>query len=157
MKIIINRKLSIFFCSTLIQAGARLILGSVFIYASFNKIIYPLEFSEIVYNYRIIPDILINFSAVVLPWVELISGLFLILGVFVRSSAIILSSMLSIFIIAILINIVRGINLSCGCFSVGFKEPKVSGFLLVIRDLLILMPGIIIILFYKDRKNLETR
>ena len=59
---------------------ARLILGVIFIYASIDKIFHPAAFAEAVYNYQILPDALINLTAIVLPWLELILGAFLILG-----------------------------------------------------------------------------
>ncbi|MEW6457032.1 MAG: MauE/DoxX family redox-associated membrane protein [Acidobacteriota bacterium] len=139
--------------SSPIQTFSQIILGGIFIYASIGKIAYPLEFAEIIYNYKILPDYLIGITAIILPWIELISGILLILGILVRYSALILSSLLIIFIIAILINTIRGIDINCGCFSVNPYESKISGFLLITRDLLILIPGIIIVFLNKSSKQ----
>lgn len=64
---------------------ARLILGGVFVFASFDKILHPASFAEAVYRYQILPDGLINLTAIVLPWLELIVGGFLILGFWIRA------------------------------------------------------------------------
>ena len=95
----------------------RLILGATFVYASLDKIAHPEQFAKIVYNYKILPGFLINIYAVTLPWVELLAGLFLILGIFTESASLLISFLLVIFLIDISINILRGANLNCGCFS----------------------------------------
>ena len=74
----------------------RFVLGYVFIYASIGKIINPFDFSIAIQNYRILPDSLTNFMAIILPWMELYCGLFLILGIFSRVSAGTLSLLTSV-------------------------------------------------------------
>ena len=149
-----KKKLVMLFGNRIIQLIANFTLGGLFVYASISKIMYPFEFSKIIYNYRLLPDFLINFTAVTLPWIELISGILLVFGIFTRSSAIILSSLLIIFIIAIGISIIRGIDLSCGCFSINARESNTNGFLLIARDLLMLIPGMIIIFFGSNREKI---
>ena len=65
---------------------ARVFLGFLFLYASIEKILYPGAFVEIVYNYRILPDEMIHATAVVLPWLELLVGLFLILDIWLAGA-----------------------------------------------------------------------
>jgi uncharacterized membrane protein YphA (DoxX/SURF4 family) len=126
-----------------VQVLCRIILGGVFIYASIDKILHPHAFAKIIHNYQLVPDILVTFPAIVLPWTEMISGLFLVAGIFRRASAVVLSAMLLMFSVAITINLVRGITFDCGCG-------------LLVRDILLLIPGLIIILFYKDKRTLES-
>lgn len=45
----------------------RLFLGAVFVYASLDKILHPQAFAEMVYNYQLLPDVLINLTAIILP------------------------------------------------------------------------------------------
>ncbi|MCK5003733.1 MAG: DoxX family membrane protein [Candidatus Aminicenantes bacterium] len=130
----------------------RIILGSVFIFASIDKIFHPEAFAGILHNYKLLPDILIYLPALFLPWIELIAGSFLIAGIFVRGSTFILSSLLLIFILAITINLIRGINFDCGCFSI-IPGENGSTYFLLIRDLFLLIPGVLIYLYYKkDRR-----
>ena len=57
----------------------RLCLGSVFIYASIDKIIDPRTFSNLIDNYHITPYLLNNIFALFIPWMELIIGVLIIL------------------------------------------------------------------------------
>ncbi len=74
--------------------GARLLLGGIFIYASVDKILYPAGFAQTIHNYQLLPDILVNITAVVLPWIELFLGLFLILGLWLPGAAVLTNLLL---------------------------------------------------------------
>jgi uncharacterized membrane protein YphA (DoxX/SURF4 family) len=123
----------------------RLVLGVVFIYAAVDKIAEPAKFAENIYNYRMLPDGFINFMALTMPWLEIICGGLIIAGVFVRGSAFLIAFMLLIFIIAISFALVRGLDISCGCFSQeGGHEVAVD---LLIRDIAMFI-GAVLVMFY---------
>ncbi|HLP45380.1 MAG TPA: MauE/DoxX family redox-associated membrane protein [Candidatus Kapabacteria bacterium] len=150
----IKQKIFTFLASYPVQFLCRLILGGLFIYASIDKIVNPHAFARIIHNYKLVPDIFIYAMAITFPWIELIAGLFLVSGIYKRTAAIILSGMLTVFSIAISINLIRGLKFDCGCFSTSLTESGSDPVGLLIRDILILIPGIIIIFFQKssDRK-----
>lgn len=102
--------------------AARWILGIVFIYASFHKILYPAAFAEAVYRYQILPDWLINLAALVLPWLELFLGAFLIIGLWMPGAVVISNILFIIFMGALSYNMARGLDISCGCFSTSATE-----------------------------------
>ena len=79
---------------------SRLFLGGIFVYASCDKILHPVIFAETVYNYQVLPDLLVNITALVLPWVELLVGLALILGLWL-AGALVISNLL---LLAVLID-----------------------------------------------------
>ena len=85
----------------LIPVMSRLILGFIFIYFSWDKIVDPSLFAKLVKNYDIVPLDLVNISVLILPWIEFIIGLCLILGIFLDVSAIISLSLLLLFIISL--------------------------------------------------------
>jgi len=95
----------------------RLVVGGVFIWAGLSKIFDPLDFAESIANYRVFPHWMSFFVALVLPWIEVISGAFLILGLFKRSSSFLLSLLLVSFLALIASAILSGIDIDCGCFG----------------------------------------
>ena len=117
---------------------ARLILGAVFIYASFDKIIHPAAFAEAVYNYQILPDDLINLSAVVLPWAELLLGIVLIAGFWMPGAVALSTLLLTIFMGAMVFNFARGLDISCGCFSTSPLEGSMTIWT-ILRDAVFLL------------------
>ena len=128
----------------------RIILGAVFIYASVDKIINPEAFAAILSNYKLLPDFFIYAPALLLPWIELVAGSFLIAGIFIRGSSFILNGLLIVFIIAITINLARGINFDCGCFST-LTGTGSNVYFLLLRDLLLLIPGSVVFFQYTMR------
>jgi uncharacterized membrane protein YphA (DoxX/SURF4 family) len=96
----------------------QLALGALFVIAAVPKIIDPPSFAHMIYNYRLVPANLINLMALTMPWVELLAGLALILGVWKRAALMLIGAMLVVFIIAIGINLARGNAIDCGCFNV---------------------------------------
>ena len=96
---------------------SRFILGIIFIYASIDKIIDPISFSSTIDNYHISPYSLNNIAALVIPWMELIIGVFLIFGIFISGSSFIAILLLLFFIFILTQALLRGINVDCGCFD----------------------------------------
>ena len=96
----------------------RIALGLLFVLAALPKLVDPPSFAHMIYNYRIVPGALVNFMALVMPWVELLAGAALILGIWPRSATALVGAMLLIFIVAISINLARGHAIDCGCFDV---------------------------------------
>ncbi len=96
----------------------EIILGCIFIYASFHKIADPPDFAHMIYNYKLTPCFLINLLGIYLPWVELVAGTALVLGLAGRrGGAALVGTLLLVFIVAIAINLARGNAIDCGCFE----------------------------------------
>ena len=115
----------------------RLGLGAVWLYASFDKILHPQAFAQVVYNYQILPDGLVNLAALVLPWLELLLGLSLLAGVWLPGATLISSGLLTIFAAALVYNLTRGLDIGCGCFSTQAGAGPVDLWT-VVRDLVFL-------------------
>jgi uncharacterized membrane protein YphA (DoxX/SURF4 family) len=148
----LNKHLKRLFDNSRIELAARWILGITFIYASFHKIIAPADFAKILYGYDLFPGVLINLIAIVLPFVELFSGLALILGIYPRSAALIVNGMLLGFIIALSINLVRGHEFDCGCFWPGQTGHTSSAELLLVRDIIYFVIGLQVFLYGRRRR-----
>ena len=123
----------------------RVILGLIFIYSGIIKIIDTSGFSNSIYNYKLLPDFLINLLAIILPWIELITGLLLLLGITIKENALIINTLLIIFILAIIINLFRGLDINCGCFGTG-NGTKI-GITKIIENSILLCMGILLMLF----------
>jgi len=80
----------------------RLVLAAVFIYAAVHKIGRPLAFADEIHTYGVVdygPPLYL--MAVVLPWLELLCGLSLVTGVFIRGSALVLLGLNAMFLAVI--------------------------------------------------------
>jgi uncharacterized membrane protein YphA (DoxX/SURF4 family) len=101
----------------LVFHALRLLMGAVFLYASYDKILHPQSFAQAIYNYQILPDGLVNLAALVLPWLELLLGLCLVAGVWLPGATVTSSGLLTLFLAALVFNQIRGLDIHCGCFS----------------------------------------
>jgi len=131
----------------------RLILGIIFVYASWDKISHPIEFAKAIENYHVVPFGLENMIAMVLPWLELFVGICLILGIMVDGAAILCVIMNVVFIFAISQALARGISIDCGCFSVSAEGGENIGIQTIVRDILYL--GMSLVIFYRTERRLE--
>ena len=95
----------------------RLALGGIFIAAGVVKIINPAAFASDISNYRMLPHEWINLLAITLPWVEVIAGGLLIVGIWKRTNALLITLMLVVFLVAIGQAVARNLNIECGCFG----------------------------------------
>jgi len=128
----------------------RLFMGAVWLYASYEKILYPHEFSQAVYNYQILPNVLVNLVALILPFLEFLMGLCLIIGLWLPGAAVLSTLLMSVFIAALVFNRIRGLDIDCGCFSVEATEgPAVLW--TVVRD-----AGFLVISAFLTWKTLIT-
>jgi len=98
---------------------SRLIVGGIFIYASFYKIVEPSMFAKSILYYHLVPGPLVNLMAIILPWLEILVGLALVFGVVYRGAVWWANLMLVIFIVALASTIARNLDIECGCFKAG--------------------------------------
>jgi len=125
----------------------QLALGAIFVAAALPKIVDPPSFAHMIYNYRIVPGALVNLMALTMPWIELLCGLALLLGIWRDTARTLIGALLVTFIIAISINLARGNAIDCGCFDVSAAGKTVEERLadmrfVIFRDLgMLLMVG----------------
>lgn len=132
----------------------RIIVGGVFVYASLNKLMDQEGFAKAIYNYKFLPSALINIFAIVLPYIELIAGIFLIAGIYLRGSSFLIILMLIIFIISLTQAYVRGLDINCACFSLENPDQKSDIFTRIIEDIFLLAATIVI---YIKSKTILTK
>jgi uncharacterized membrane protein YphA (DoxX/SURF4 family) len=133
----------------------RLILGSIFIYASLDKIAHPDQFARIIFNYHLLPGYLVNLTALILPVAEFVAGVCIITGTLYLGARNFLVILLLVFMVAIGINVVRGVDLECGCFTVSSKAKSAS-LQLLLRDLVYLIIGLIMMVSQSRRWMIDN-
>ncbi len=129
----------------------RLYLGGVFLLACYHKILHPSSFALDVATYQLLPLELINLQALVLPWVELFTGLMLVLAFRTRAAALLINAMMVMFIIALIWALMQGLDMGCGCFASEGGDDPIS-WRTIVRDSAWLAMGLYIQLF--DRRPL---
>lgn len=128
----------------------RLIIGFVFLLSTFNKLYDPVHFKMVIAGYKILPNSIIPIIAIILPWIEFFCGIMIMLNIYTKSNSLILFSVLIVFILAISINLFRGVIHDCGCFDF-FNITENIGILIILRDVLFLV-FIFLIYCYSDNK-----
>ena len=104
----------------------QIALGLFFAVAALPKLVDPPSFAHMIYNYRLVPGAFLNLMALVMPWLELLAGLALILGIWTRASAGLVGALLLVFIAVISLNLARGNAIDCGCFNVAAANRTVD-------------------------------
>ena len=100
-----------------INLVARIILGVVLIAAASSKVVDPRAFANEIANYQVMFREGLNVMALILPWLEMLIGITLILGIRLKASAVIAAMLMTVFIAAVLSAMARGLDISCGCFG----------------------------------------
>jgi uncharacterized membrane protein YphA (DoxX/SURF4 family) len=124
---------------------SRVLLGGIFVYASWDKILNPAEFARIIDNYQILSSSMGRLTALFLPWLELVCGICLIINRWTRGSAVIVAGLMVVFMGALGYNIYQGIDINCGCFTLTDKTPG-SMWFYMLRDVVFLSMAIWVVI-----------
>lgn len=120
-------------------------IAYTFIFASLDKIANPASFAKDISNYEITPYWINNLVALTLPWIELICGILIIVGLFlfinkksnfidVPNNIIILMLLWFVFILSIAVY--KGLDIDCGC---GISQDKTTPMQRLIEDIYLLL------------------
>lgn len=128
----------------------RIVLGAIFVYSSFDKLANAQDFLKIIINYKILPVQLANPLAVFLPWMEFFTGILLIIGKWEKGALLIYNVLMVIFVIALTQALIRGLDISCGCFSV---NPSTTSevWLRIILDIITLFFSVNLYRYYPEQ------
>ena len=123
-------------CCHLVWIAIAWIIGALFIYAAVLKIAGPADFARDIKHYKILPLSTVHAVALLLPWWELSAGIALFFRGWRRAGAGIIFLLTVVFSGAVVSAMVRGLDISCGCF--GIHSTRV-GLKLLTFDLSILL------------------
>jgi uncharacterized membrane protein YphA (DoxX/SURF4 family) len=123
----------------------RIVLGAILVAACVDKIAHPAGFARVITNYQIIPDGFVNVVAVILPWLEMVLGVLLIAGLWLPGTVMLTNMLLLTFFASLVFNVIRGLDVHCGCFSTHIQgKPDMAWYLL--RDAAFLVMGAYLLL-----------
>jgi len=114
--------------------ASRVIVGAFFAWAGALKVLHPLGFADDIMAYGVFPKGLAFVAALTLPWGEVVCGVLLLIGLFRRAAALVISALLAAFIILVIVTMARGVDLVCGCL--GALSGKV-GWKLLAQDIVL--------------------
>lgn len=145
-----------------VMAVGRWLLAGLLLWAAVSKLANPTEFLGSIYAYELpLPRGFLRLVAIALPWIELLCGLFLLLGIWPESVLVTITGLLGIFVVATAQAWVRGLRISCGCFDlkmIGLKDhfPDVAAFIESPGFALLRNLGLAALAAYLLRQRLES-
>src|SRR5207247_1457661 len=107
----------------------RVLVGGVFLFSGFSKLILPhAEVVALVQQYQVLRGWLVAIAATFLPWIEVGSGLALLIGFCTTPAALLIARQLLSFSILMVIVLAAGIAIEdCGCFgNLGLHETPLQ-------------------------------
>ena len=135
----------------------RCYIAWVFITACIHKLASPESFAVDIATYQFLPLVFINPLAIVLPYVELGSGIMLAIGYKARAAALMTSGMMVMFMIALSYALANDLQISCGCFAsnAAAASDPISP-MTMLRDLVWLLMSLYIFFFDKTPLGLDA-
>jgi hypothetical protein len=134
--------------------ASRIFIGGMFIYTGIIHLLDPAGLARAITNYQLLPFFSINIFAIILPFAELLAGTAILINRLERGGSLITSLMLATFTVAIAISLIRGLDISCGCFSTSPDAEKIS-WLYMIRDIVLLAVSSAIFIYPGFMKKYE--
>lgn len=120
----------------------RLAAAAIWIVAGASKVGHLQHFHAQVHAYKLLPGSLEAPFAYALPFVEVIVGIYLAVGLLVRPAAVVACLLMVMFIVAMSQAWARGLSIDCGCFGT-LTRHKV-GLWTVLRDAALGIPSLIL-------------
>ncbi len=142
-----------------LSLASRLILGGVFLYAGVSKVFDAGALAASIRSYELpLPEWFVTLSAHALPLLEILLGLYLLIGLFSRASAWTASGLIVLFTVVLIQGAVRGLEIDCGCFgSTTATGEALSLWVDVMRDLGLLVLALQLVYAAPGKFSLDAR
>jgi putative oxidoreductase len=113
------------------QHACRFVLGAIFLLAGAMKLAHPAAFFSDLLGFGVpFPEMFLRVVAVGLPWLEVLTGLGLLLDFWPETIRPLVSVLCLIFVVMLGQAVLRGLDLNCGCFGAAgagwFERPDVA-------------------------------
>lgn len=123
-----------------LESLCRVGLGGMFVYSAWGKIADPGLFAVTVMRYELLPEFAVGLFSLTLPMLELLAGVAFVCTKWTREVGLLATGMLVMFLGALTIAAVRGLEIDCGCFGVSAEGGRTELVLAIMRDLILLAP-----------------
>ena len=123
--------------------AVRLLASGIWLVAGVAKLLDVTTFEQQITAYKMLPDGMVTLAAYGIPLLEIVLGIYLLVGALVRPAAIASCGLMVVFIIAQSQAWARGLSVDCGCFGSLHKETIGAGS--VLRDVALLVPSAILV------------
>ena len=149
--------------SVVLLLPVRIALAGLFFFSAYQKLMggSPQQFALNIKAFEILPDDLIGLATFTIPWGEVIGAILILLGLWARPAALLLSSLLSVFTIAVISILIRKMSVDCGCFGKGGSlicPPDAPiGWCKVLENALILIASLLIVIRGGGLVSLDQR
>jgi putative oxidoreductase len=128
----------------------RVGLGALFVYTGIGKAMDPTSFLDNVRSFHILPDPYAAWTAMGLPWLEILCGLALLAGFLAEGALTCIAGMLAVFLWAFIYSWQRGLDVNCGCF--GDQDSTTQYAQAITQDALLLAVALSV-LFWQWRRR----
>ena len=136
----------------------RLAIAALFLFAAWQKLkpgselvvdSGPQKFAMAISSFKILPEHLVHLAAGVIPWLEVLCAVLVLLGVWTRAAATVLTLLMIGFTAAVISVLLRQMSLTCGCFgNLTLLCPKgTMSWCKVGENAVILVPCVLVALF----------
>lgn len=127
--------------SAVLHLACRLVPAALLLWAGVIKVADRQSAILSVDAYDVLPRALVTPVATLLPWAEIAVGLLLVTGLFVRVAGAATAALVVVYVVGMGQAKARGLQIDCGCFSVGGPGSGVSWWD-ILRDLPLLGAGL---------------
>jgi putative oxidoreductase len=136
--------------------ASRIILGGVFLIAGATKIPAPGSLAAAIRSYELpLPEWFVSLSAHALPYLEVMLGIYVLVGLFTRVSAWATNALTAVFLLALVQGALRGLEVDCGCFGSSAGETS-NLWLAAARDVGLLVLGLHVALAPSGRFGVDA-
>jgi len=130
----------------------RILIGLLFVLSGSLKMTDLISFHDTIELFNIFPNSYTNFFTIIIPSTEVVCGFSLFSNLFKKGSSLILMALISIFILAISINLIRGEYINCYCFG-PIKIFNNISFYSILFNLLII--AILLYIFFSKKTEIK--
>jgi len=139
-----------FLTSEALRFAVRVGLGGLFLVSGIGKLLAPYQFAAAVEAYGLVAGTAALLVAVIVPWLETVFGAALLLGIYPRASAAVITLLMLVFIGVMALTWGKTLPAGCGCFPWEQGETTV-GPAVLLRDLGLLLLSVYAVVFPSHR------